>query len=107
MQRADVPSGRGFRGFSIRGRLLLFSLCISLIPITIITTLGYLHARMTLREEALDWLTAVAESRMAHVLEFLEVKNKQTISFSSDGFIRDSLEIISGGVLVMKKPLPA
>ncbi|MEE9201522.1 MAG: hypothetical protein V3V45_08765 [Candidatus Brocadiales bacterium] len=107
MQRADVPSGRGFKGFSIRGRLLLFSLCISLIPITIITTLGYLHARMTLREEALDWLTAVAESRMAHVLEILEVKNKQAVNFSSDGFIRDSLEIISGGGLVMKKPLPA
>uniref|UniRef100_UPI0040274D7D sensor histidine kinase n=1 Tax=Candidatus Avalokitesvara rifleensis TaxID=3367620 RepID=UPI0040274D7D len=45
----------------------------------------------------MDWLTAVAESKKAHVLEFLEAKKGRAIDFSSDGFIRDSLEKISHG----------
>ncbi|MEK7369760.1 MAG: cache domain-containing protein, partial [Planctomycetota bacterium] len=57
---------------SIRGRLLLFSLCISLIPIAIITTVYYLTARNTLKKQTIELLTAVAESRKAHLLEFIE-----------------------------------
>ncbi|MCQ4575207.1 MAG: ATP-binding protein, partial [Candidatus Brocadiales bacterium] len=70
--------------------------CISLIPIVLISTLGYIHARRTLKEETLNWLTAVAESRKAQVLEFMEVKSKQAVNFGSDGFIRDKLETING-----------
>ncbi|OHB95423.1 MAG: hypothetical protein A3I59_04865 [Planctomycetes bacterium RIFCSPLOWO2_02_FULL_50_16] len=80
---------------SIKGKLLLFALCISLIPIAVITSVYYLNARSTLKRETLDWLTAVAESRKAHVLEFLEAKKGRAIDFSSDGFIRDSLEKVN------------
>ena len=57
---------------SIKGRLLLFSLCISLIPIAIITTVYYLTARNTLERQTLAWLSAIAESRKAHLLEFIK-----------------------------------
>jgi diguanylate cyclase (GGDEF)-like protein/PAS domain S-box-containing protein len=90
-----------FRGVSpfrsIKGKLLLFALCVSLIPIAVITSAYYLNARSTLKRETIDWLTAVAESRKAHVLEFLEAKKGRAIDFSSDGFIRDSLEKINRG----------
>ncbi|ODS34322.1 MAG: two-component sensor kinase [Candidatus Scalindua rubra] len=104
---------------SIRGKLLIFTFCISLIPIAVITTLYYLNARNTIKIQTLDWLTAVAESRKLHVLSYIEAKKRQTTDFSSDGFIRDTLERINRGespeqdtitalnrhLLVNKKPL--
>ncbi len=80
---------------SIKTKLLIFALCISLIPISIITTLYYFNARSTIERQTLDWLTAVAESKKVHTLSFLDSKKGRTIDFSSDGFIRDSLEAIS------------
>lgn len=102
---------------TIKGRLLTFVLCVSLIPIAVITVIYYLSARNTLEKQTLDLMTAVAESRKINVLSFLEAKRGRTIDFSSDGFIRDSLEqIIHGGgtrtvadlnkhLLVNKRPL--
>ncbi|MGR3176036.1 MAG: ATP-binding protein [Candidatus Scalindua sp.] len=80
---------------SIRTKLLIFALSISLIPISIITTLYYFNARSTIERQTLDWLTAVAESKKVHTLSFLDSKKGRVIDFSSDGFIRDSLEAIS------------
>ncbi|MFQ5862826.1 MAG: HAMP domain-containing protein, partial [Candidatus Brocadiales bacterium] len=80
---------------SIKGRLILFSLCISLIPTAVITTIYYLNARSTVKKQTLDWLTAVAESRRLHLLTFMKAKKGRALDFSSDGFIRDSLETIN------------
>ena len=80
---------------SIKGKLILFTLCISLIPISIITTVYYLNARSTLKTQILQQLTAIAESKKIHALSFMEAKRGRTIDFSSDGFIRDSLETIA------------
>ena len=80
---------------SIKTKLLIFGLSISLIPISIITTLYYFSARSTIERQTLDWLTAVAESKKVHTLSFLDSKKGRVVDFSSDGFIRDSLEIIS------------
>ncbi len=80
---------------SIKTKLLIFALCISLIPISIITTLYYFNARSTIERQTLDWLTAVAESKKVHTLSFLDSKKGRVVDFSSDGFIRDSLEAIS------------
>jgi len=79
---------------SIKGKLILFTLCISLIPISIITTVYYLNARSTLKTQILQQLTAIAESKKIHALSFMAAKRGRTIDFSSDGFIRDSLETI-------------
>ena len=82
---------------SLKTKLLIFALCISLIPISIITTLYYFNARKTIEQQTFNWLTAIAESKETHTLSFLDSKKGRTVDFSSDGFIRDSLEIISGG----------
>jgi hypothetical protein len=81
---------------SIKTKLLIFALSISLIPISIITTLYYFNARRTVERQTVSWLTAVAESKKIHTLSFLDSKKGRVIDFSSDGFIRDSLGIISG-----------
>ncbi len=52
---------------SIKGRLILFSRCISLIPIAVITAAYYLNARKTLERQTQEWLTAVAELGRARV----------------------------------------
>jgi signal transduction histidine kinase len=77
---------------SFKGRLLVFSLTISLVPIALITTIYYLNARNAAKKQTLDMLAAVAESRRSHILEFMEAKKGRATDFSSDGFILDSLE---------------
>ncbi len=79
---------------SIKAKLLIFILCISLIPISVDATVNYLNARRTIKKETMEWMTAVAEAKKAQVLEFLEAKKGRTVDFSSDGFIRDGLETI-------------
>ncbi|MGR3310963.1 MAG: sensor histidine kinase [Candidatus Brocadiales bacterium] len=81
-------------GLSIKFKLILFSLCISLIPIVIITTVYFFNARNTIKKQTLAWLTAIAESRKAHLITSLEAEKSRTEDFASDGFIRDSLEAI-------------
>ncbi len=80
---------------SIRSKLLIFALSISLVPISIITILYYFNARSAIELQAMNWLTAVAESKKIHTISFLDSKKGRVVDFSSDGFIRDSLEIIS------------
>ena len=80
---------------SIKTRLLVFTLCISLIPIASITTIYYLNARKVLKEHTLTWMKEIAEARRSHVLAFMDANNGRTVDFSSDGFIRDSLEKIN------------
>jgi signal transduction histidine kinase len=82
---------------SIKARLLIFGLCISLIPIVIITTIYYLNARSVVKKQTLEWLWAVSESKEIHVLEFLNGRKDAATHFASDGFIRDSLEKINRG----------
>ena len=80
---------------SIKTRLLIFGLSISLIPISIITTTYYFNTRRALKSHQLQKMTAIAESRKFHTIGFIKAKEGRTIDFSSDGFIRDSLETIA------------
>ena len=80
---------------SIKTRLLIFGLSISLIPISIITTLYYFNTRRVLKSHQLQKMTAIAESKKIHTISFIKAKEGRTIDFSSDGFIRDSLETIA------------
>lgn len=82
---------------SIKSKLLIFGFCISLIPIAIITNIFYFYASSVLKKQTLDALTAVAESRKAHVFEFIEGRKARAMDFASDGFIRDNLEEINRG----------
>ncbi|MEP9411577.1 MAG: PAS domain S-box protein [Candidatus Brocadia sp.] len=86
------------RFLSIKSRLLIFSLCISLIPIAVTTTIYYLYTRNALKYRILEDLRAIAESREQHVLSFMERTEIRTADFSTDGFIRRCFEtIIRGG----------
>ncbi len=86
--------GKKSKGLSIKFKLILFSLCISLIPIAVITTIYFFNARNTIKKQTLAWLTAIAESRKAHLITSLEAEKGRIEDFASDGFIRDSLEAI-------------
>jgi hypothetical protein len=91
---------------SIRSKLLLFGLCISLIPISVVATVNYLNARRALQKDTIEWMTVLAAAKKAHLLEFLEAKKTRTVDFSSDGFIRDRLEEISAEEsLTLKKDI--
>lgn len=82
---------------TIKGRLLTFALCISLVPIAVITAINYLHARSALKYRILEDLKAVAKSREQHVLSFMERTEIRTADFSTDGFIRRYFETITRG----------
>ena len=81
--------------WTIKNKLIIFAFCISLIPISTITAIYYFNSRSTVRKQILQELTAVAESKKMHTLSFIEAKKARVIDFSSDGFIRDSLEMIA------------
>ncbi|MEE9200243.1 MAG: ATP-binding protein [Candidatus Brocadiales bacterium] len=92
---------------SIRGRLLIFGLCISLIPIAIITTIYYLNARSVVKQQTLDWLTAVAESRKAHVMAYLEEERDDVAGTGGDQSIIGALEVITGTQFVIDDAITA
>ncbi len=79
---------------TIKGRLIFIFLCVSLIPIVLITSIGYFLNRNTVKRDTLSWLTAIADSRRAHVIASLEAEKERTIALASDGFIKDCLESI-------------
>ncbi len=79
---------------SVKIRLLTFILCVSLLPITIITTLYYLSARSALKNQIIEELRVVTGSRRLRILSFMETKQTRTLDFSSDGLIRESLKQI-------------
>ncbi|MCF6149383.1 MAG: hypothetical protein E3K37_12080 [Candidatus Kuenenia sp.] len=77
--------------WSIKNKLIISLLCISLIPISVITTINYFQNKKALTRYTMDKLTAIAESKMTHIVSLLEAKKGRTIDFSSDGFIKDRL----------------
>ncbi|MBM4054668.1 MAG: EAL domain-containing protein [Planctomycetes bacterium] len=89
--------------WSIKNKLIIALLCTSLIPISVITAIHYFQNKKTLTRYTLDNLTAIAESKMTHIVSLLEAKKGRTIDFSSDGFIRDRLEKINFGKFSSKK----
>jgi hypothetical protein len=80
---------------SIKTKLLIFALSISLIPISIITTVNYLNARSALKHHVMNEMTAIAESKKLHLFSYIDEKKGRAIDFSSDGFMRNSLETIT------------
>ncbi len=92
---------------SLKFKLLIFALCISLIPITVISTIYYFNAQNSLKANTMSWLGAIAKSKKRRAIEFLESKKIRTIDFSSDGFIRECLEVINRGELSKKHTVTA
>ncbi|MDO8141075.1 MAG: diguanylate cyclase [Candidatus Brocadiales bacterium] len=82
-------------GFSIKAKLILFSLCISLIPIATVTAIYYLNAANELKRNKFDELRAVGKSKKLHVLSFIQAKRDRAADFSSDGFVREFVKKIN------------
>lgn len=80
---------------SIKNKLLIFTLCISLIPIITITILYYLNARSALKHEIIEKLKAVAESKRLHIQSLMRTNQVRVRNFSTDGYIRHKFEIIT------------
>lgn len=85
------------KSLSIKFKLLIFSLCIALLPLVVITSINHLNARSTLTQQTLNWLTTTAESRRHLILSLLEAKKGLTIEASTDEHIEESLETIIYG----------
>lgn len=84
-----------FSWFSIKAKLILFSLCISLVPIASITTIYYRNVINELERNKFNELRAVGESKKLHVLTFMQAKRDRAVDLSSDGFIRDAVKKIN------------
>jgi PAS domain S-box-containing protein len=80
---------------SLRSKLLTVTLCLSLIPIAVITPAYYFNAKSALKRQILEQLQAIVESKRIHFLYFMETKKIRTVDSSADGFISDGLILIS------------
>ncbi|NUN23741.1 MAG: PAS domain S-box protein [Candidatus Jettenia caeni] len=79
---------------SIKKKLLIFVLCISLIPIVVIATTCYFSIRNTLKYQTLEKLKGLAESKRLHFLSLMEIKKTRAIDFSADKFIKSAFETV-------------
>lgn len=77
---------------SIRSKLLFFCLSLSLIPIAVITVIFSVKSYTALKKHHVGELSLIAESKMTHLHTALQGKKGRTVDFSSDGFIKDTLE---------------
>ena len=77
---------------SIRNKLIVFSCCVSLIPLVLVMMVCYQISRKTLTKNTLNELAAIAESKRLHFNCFMAAKRDRAVDFSSDGFIRTCLD---------------
>ena len=80
---------------SLKGKLILLLLAVSLVPIAIVGYMSYLSGKTTIQKQSLDSLTTIVESRETSIILYLKTKAGKVQDFSSDGLIRDSLEKIN------------
>jgi len=81
--------------WTIKRKLLLFSLCVTLIPISVFTVIYYISARKEIELQINHKMIAVAESKKLHIEAFLNAIEGRGLDFSSDGYIRSRLEKIN------------
>ncbi len=94
IQVRNTPMNNAAKKSSIKNRLIFFSLCISLIPIAVITSIYYFNTRDILKKHVLDELTALVNAKKQHVISCIEAKKERAMDFSSDGLITKRLEIV-------------
>lgn len=82
---------------SIRVKLIIIFLVLIGATMGIVSVWTYSTAKSALRETTLKGLWAIAEFKEGEIFLFLEKLKTRVIDFSSDGFIRDSLEKINEG----------
>jgi len=77
---------------SLMTKLILLFMAVSLVPIAILGYLSYSSGKAIMRRQFIDSLTTIADSRENAIVLYLKGKGGRALDFSSDGFIRDTLE---------------
>lgn len=80
---------------SLKSKLIVMFLLVSIIPIAIVGYLSYSSGRSALKVRLLSSLTSIAKSKEAAITLHLEGKSGRTIDYASDGFISDSIVILN------------
>jgi hypothetical protein len=78
----------------MRGKLVILFLAVSLLPLVVVGATSYISANKALEKGFIDNFKAIAQGREEAVKRYLRTKVKVTASFSTDKFIRDTLEKI-------------
>jgi methyl-accepting chemotaxis protein len=79
---------------SLMTKLILLFMAVSLVPVAILGYLSYSSGKAVMRRQFIDSLTTIADSREVAIVLYLKGKEGRALDFSSDGFIRDTLENI-------------
>lgn len=82
---------------SLRAKLLLTIVAVSLLPFTFGGVFEYYKEKEALEKQITEDMILFAESMEGHLYHFLQMTKRRIQDFSSDGFIRDSLEQITKG----------
>ena len=72
---------------SLRNKLLILFLLVSLVPIQFVCYMNYLLGKKAIQEQTLNNLTAVADSREHAIIFYLRGKMGRVLDFSADHFI--------------------
>ncbi len=88
---------------SLKGKLILLLLAVSLVPIAIVGYLSYLSGKKTMQKQFFNSLTTIVESKETSIVYYLKTKAGKVHDFSSDGLIRDYLEKINQKVPDVKR----
>ncbi len=71
----------------------------AIIPLAVLGYLCYGFAKQMLKKQAIEDLALTAEAKEGHLYSFMDAVKGRATDFSSDGFIRDSAEILQRPVM--------
>ncbi|MCP3677522.1 MAG: EAL domain-containing protein [Deltaproteobacteria bacterium] len=81
---------------NIKNKLGVTFILIAAVPMLLVGTINYINAKKALVHSTFTGLNGFAELKESELLIFIEKLKTRTSDFASDGFIRDSIEIING-----------
>ncbi len=84
-----------FIGLSIRTKLTLLLFFVALCPLLILNWMSFLAAEDALKKSTLSGLYQSAEYKAGQVYLYLETLKTNTRDFSSDGYIKNALEVMN------------
>lgn len=89
----------------IRLKLIIVLLMISLLPVGIVGTMGFINAKKALKETSISGLKIIAEFKESEVILFVDQLRSTAIDFASDGYIRAGLEKMASNKLTLSGDL--
>jgi len=75
-------------------KLTMFVSAVAIIPLTIVLIIGFGTFEKNVEQQAVEEMLLVAEAKEGHLFSYMSEVMGRTVDFSSDGFIRDSVQNI-------------